>query len=501
MNPNPIWLCLHFQQLPLEVFLRGISEEERSRPAVVLDRQRVMRLNQAAAGLGIETGNNMDTAYSLSDQIISFERNEEKEYAALAYLAQWAYQFTPNVSIKAPDCLLLDISGCLKLFNGLANLTAGIEQGLQGLGFAVVAGVHRTPLAATLCAHSRFTGDTLPDDVAQSLSGVPVRFLALDSEILESLLQMGITNLGQLLSLPAEGLTRRFGVYFRDHLARLTGEKPDPQKFVSPRPNFHSELTFLTDVSDLSALSFPVNRLAGELEQFLNARQLCTDQLTWKLSHRSHPARSFSVYLANPESDQKIFLPLTQLKLDNIDDVKEVDAISLSVSRFDAADRKPGDLFEGTRFQQKDGSISRSNDAARASQFLNILNARLGLNACYGLALGNDHRPEKATRTVRLGHRVASAPCPDTINNPRPLFLLTTPRELTEIEGQPMLGGKLELLKGPERIDSGWWDEPSIDQSVARDYYVARQQSGALLWVFNRAQPDTTQWYLHGIFS
>ena len=54
--------------------------------------------------------------------------------------------------------------------------------------------------------------------------------------------------------------------------------------------------------------------------------------------------------------------------------------------------------------------------------------------------------------------------------------------------------GRLELLAGPERIESGWWD----GGEVARDYFIARAPSSALLWIF-RARGGG--WYLHGLFA
>jgi protein ImuB len=54
----------------------------------------------------------------------------------------------------------------------------------------------------------------------------------------------------------------------------------------------------------------------------------------------------------------------------------------------------------------------------------------------------------------------------------------------------------LQLLEGPERIETGWWD----GREVARDYYVARDDSGAELWVYRERLPPHA-WYLHGVFG
>ncbi|MCP4043660.1 MAG: hypothetical protein GY731_17180 [Gammaproteobacteria bacterium] len=54
----------------------------------------------------------------------------------------------------------------------------------------------------------------------------------------------------------------------------------------------------------------------------------------------------------------------------------------------------------------------------------------------------------------------------------------------------------LTLRQGPERIESGWWD----DHGVSRDYYVAVNPVGETLWVFReRWRPDG--WFLHGVYA
>jgi protein ImuB len=52
------------------------------------------------------------------------------------------------------------------------------------------------------------------------------------------------------------------------------------------------------------------------------------------------------------------------------------------------------------------------------------------------------------------------------------------------------------LLEGPERLETGWWDE----QGISRDYYTAVNGAGIRLWVFRNRQ-RVPNWYLHGIFG
>ena len=214
--------------------------------------------------------------------------------------------------------------------------------------------------------------------------------------------------------------------------------------------------------------------------------------MTFKLSHRSHDSKNFSIYLANPENDAAMFLMLTQLQLDKINDMPEVDNICLIANTFYPADSVSGDLFHSTHVQ---GRTQSKADLDRTNRLLNMFHARLGPQTCFGLSLANDHRPEKAWKTVRLNQKDYWFPENEKEENPRPLYLLNVPQELKAINHLPDLGGQLELTRGPERIDFGWWD----GNDSARDYYIGRHQCGALYWVFSEKRSG--KWYLHGIFS
>ena len=510
-----LWLCLHFKQLPLEIFSRddclygaaagalqrtAAGASPTGTPVVITTRQRICYRNQVARDIGIRIGSSMDTAYTLSSEIVSFERNEEKEFSTLSYLAQWAYQFTPGVSIKAPHSLLLDIKGCLKLFGGLENLKSRIDGKLYELGYTANTGIHTTPLAALCFAEAGFA----EANSIEALLSLPITCLRADEKIIESLKQMGIQNIGGLLALPMNGLSRRFGVSFADYLQRLIGEKPDPQKFISETPRFFSDITFLSDITNIQSLAFPVKRLLSEFCDFLQARQLHINQMTFKLSHRNHDPKSFTIYLANPENDAAMFLMLTQLQLDKINDMPEVDNLCLAANTFYPADSVSDDLFHNMHSLERNNSLERSNsperiqskaELDRTNRLLNMFRARLGPQTCFGLSLANDHRPEKAWKTVHLNQKNYWFPENEKEDNPRPLYLLNVPQELKAIRHLPSLGGQLELTRGPERIDFGWWD----GNQSARDYYIGRHPCGALYWVFSEKRSG--KWFLHGIFS
>jgi len=82
----------------------------------------------------------------------------------------------------------------------------------------------------------------------------------------------------------------------------------------------------------------------------------------------------------------------------------------------------------------------------------------------------------------------------------RPVWLLASPQPLPERQLRPLLEGRpLQLLAGPERIETGWWD----GDPAARDYFIAQARDGALVWVYRSrlALSEEHGWFLHGRFG
>src|SRR5512135_272098 len=132
-----LWLALHFHSLSLEVFSRSAAVPE---PLAVVEKQggrtRVIVCNAAAAAFGVSVGMAAPAAQALADSLIVRKRDPMAEQESLDGLAVWAGRFTPSVSLAPPDGLLLEISTCLSLHRGLANLLKQARSGLDEMGYA-----------------------------------------------------------------------------------------------------------------------------------------------------------------------------------------------------------------------------------------------------------------------------------------------------------------------------------------------------------------------------
>jgi protein ImuB len=83
------------------------------------------------------------------------------------------------------------------------------------------------------------------------------------------------------------------------------------------------------------------------------------------------------------------------------------------------------------------------------------------------------------------------------------VWLLPQAQPLAERQLRPLLDGRpLQLLCGPERIESGWWDAALAE----RDYFIAQTSDGALVWIYRARLPLSASqpqpgWFLQGLFG
>ena len=135
---------------------------------------------------------------------------------------------------------------------------------------------------------------------------------------------------------------------------------------------------------------------------------------------------------------------------------------------------------------------------AQATQLAERLVARVGWQSVAGVATVAEHRPQLAWRPRNLLKEKTIAELSmagDRLQ--RPLWMLSEPARLHVDEGYPLHQGcRLRLLEGPERLETGWWD----DDGISRDYYTAQKPDGRRVWIF-RNRTRESAWYLHGYFG
>jgi protein ImuB len=466
----------------------------------------VVAANTAAAALGVRAGHGISAAFALAPSLAFAPRTPEREAAALARLAAWAQQFTPLVSIELPDALLLEVRGSLKLFGGLAALIARLQVALTPLGYSAMLAVAPTPRAALWFARAGV--DRRLDDASAlpgALGALPLAVLGLDPGLVAALAGIGVHQVRDALRLPRGDLGRRYGPRLRAELDRALGRQPEPRAaFVAP-VRFCGELELAYEHSAAVPLAAAAGRLIAELCGGLAARGGGVRRLLLTLEHRvgleAVAPTTLTLGLLAPTRDPRHLDRLLYEHLARTPLAGPVRALRLEALEVETLDAAPLPLFDEL-FDAREAGAAVAADPA---PLIDALRARLGPARVHGLSCVADHRPEYAWREIGIGvdfdppagEAVLAATKSTLIPVSRPTWLLAEPQPLAALRGRPRWrGAELELLQGPERIESGWWD----GADVVRDYYQAQAADGARLWVF-RTRQKPTAWFLHGLFA
>src|SRR5512143_2893834 len=282
-----LWLALHFHSLSLEVFSRGAAVPE---PLAVVEKQGsrtwVIACNAAAAACGVRVGMAAPAAQALADGLIVRKRDPAAERESLAGLAVWAGRFTPSVSLEPPGGLLLEISTCLSLHRGLANLLKLARSGVTEMGYAAAMACAPTSHGAWLMAKAGIEKAVRePTRLQTILAALPLALLDQPPTVLEGLERVGAQTLGDCLRLPRGGVARRFGHALLDELDLALGRRPEARAFFAPPPSFERSLELPAPVQDAEALLFAARRLLPELEGFLTLRQAGVQELELVCRH------------------------------------------------------------------------------------------------------------------------------------------------------------------------------------------------------------------------
>lgn len=479
-----LWLALRLPRLVLEVLSRGRAPFESDRvPWAIADAGRVLACDAQAEALGVRPGIGLAAAWALASQLRVWPSNPAAENEALQGVAAWMCRFTPRVSLQAPDGVLAEIEGSLRLFHGLSAILEQVRAGIEQMGLTPVLAVAPTAQGAWWLASAG--RETMVLDLASlemALAMLPVGVACDRSDAISSLHNIGVRTIGELHSLPREGVAQRFGQALLDRLEQALGRTPEPRKFFAPPTHFTAKLEFPGEVTHSEEVLFAARRLLVQLEGLLASRQAAVRRFVLILLHGSENPTVLNIGLASPGREAERFVQLLRERLAACRLARPIAAIRIEVKNFVYVPKKTVDIFDDSRVEDE-----------AWDRLLERLRARLGGETVHCVDLSFDHRPERAWRALAIGERPLRG---DGNVRVRPLWLVDPPCRLKDEEGVPHNGGPLELLAGPERIESGWWD----DEEIARDYFIARRSNAALLWIF-RERGMGGGWYLHGVFA
>ncbi len=453
-----------------------------------------------------------------SEAVHPRERTTCKTQAAatLEHLAVWAQRFSPVVECATPDALLLDVTGCARLFRGERNIVRQAVAELAEQRIPARAAIADTVGAAWALAHGAVEPTVIapPGRTVPHLVGLPPSMLRLEERTATRLDAIGIRTIGDLLMLPRATLPSRFGQALILRLRQALGEAsewvsaPRPQRVYSVRMAFGP-----TDRRDavMAALEWVTTTLCDQLV----AGGVAARSLFLVVSFETRTASSSRVSLSRPSRHARHLFGLLAAHVERVD--LSAGTTGLRVTAAEVALWRPaqGDLFENP---------DRPDDEAVGTLIDRLAN-RLGNAAVVRAETVDDHQPERAVRYVSWVGKNAPAKTSKqsrpraeprglwdrthdlSVAPPgrRPLMLFARPQPIRVMalvpDGPPIwmrYGGREYTVSdaaGPERLETGWWR----NNDIRRDYFRLRTDLGQRFWVFRDLK--TGGWFLHGTYD
>jgi protein ImuB len=504
-----LWIALYLPEWSLQAALTGALQQMHALPIVIAEgsaqRPQVRAANAVARTAGIEIGMPIAAARAREAGLLVLPRDIDKERRALTQLATALTPFSPVLTFEPArpvsrkmgetpvyEGVSLEVSTTLKLFGGIGTLMGRLREAVKAQGFRAVPGIAPTPRAAWLLAKTaahysgvRFCRET--QDLPARLADVPLAFFDWPFETQQHLNGLGFTRVRDLVRQPRAGLKKRLGETVVDDLDRALGQLPDAREpFVAPE-HFSQTLELLFDTTDADRLIRFLRRLLNTMEAYLRARSRAARAIRIDLVHGRAAQTALEFGARSPIASAERWEKLLRERL-----MAQPLSASVSALRLTLTDHAP---LPGTNESWLPTPERTNEDWQR---LIDRFTSRLGEGRVFGVAVANDHRPEAAWGAHRPGEKRTDAVAlpPPLHRVRRPLLLLTQAKSLTVFDGAPQHRGALQLLAGPERIETGWWD----GKPVARDYFIATNRERELLWIY-RDYRFGRQWFLQGVFA
>ncbi len=493
-----------------------------------------------AQAAGVRPGITLSQACAMVPDLLAWPSHPARDAATLRRLAVWAMRFSPLVEADPPHMLLLDITGCERLFEGELNIARLAVDGLSRRGFFARAAIADTLGAAWALAFAG--GESLvivpPGHTPAHLAPLPPAALRIDPSTVERLEAVGLRTIGDLLMIPRSLLPARFGAGLVRRLEQALGEVSEPVAPLRPDTPPFARASLDPPCADRAALLATASALLDDVAGQLRERGLALQRLDCVL----YRARPFAfpgrreqdsggplvlcVRLAFPTRDAGHIRPLLE---------RQFERLHWATSRSDVPVNALSGSWETPAFT---GLMLVARRLARCAPeqgalfsprepgideaigvLVDRLAAQLGHEAIVRPRLIDDHQPEFAQRWISAaevgcqawdgldggaGSRQTASDTPPAAR-PRPVRLLARPLPIRALalapDGAPAWLAwagrehRVAIARGPERIETAWWR----GRDVQRDYFRVTLDTGERLWVFRPMSADG--WYLHGLFA
>ena len=433
------------------------------------------------------------------------------EGAAQRAVACMALGFTPRVAV-VDEVVLMDVTGSLRLFGGLARLMQQLAQHVDIFfkSNKLESHTERAQAATSLIAIGRLrSARAKAGKPPRRTADLPMHTLSAARPHIDVLERIGCRTWGDLLNLPRDGTARRFGASVFEALDRARGQTPDNYDWLTLAEQFNEKIELDALVTHAPALMAGAERLLVQLQAWLLGRQsgLTALRLIWHLDKRRDvaPTGELEIRTANPAQDlrhvarliserlaqQQLPAPVHSLRLQSLETQQLADSAAATGSLLLEA-RHPGssavELIE--RLSARLGDVNvlawqpqadhRPEQMQRWASARNVMPVAIKSGAACARSdwpAAPKHLRKKAKKqrhwldrpAARLGQpgQSSRAGRVGRVEALYPSWLLPEPMVLATFGNSPMYQGRLQRLAGPQRLEATGWAASRADRVPA----------------------------------
>lgn len=500
----PQLACVDVFAFPLQLLLKDRPEWRTSPVAVVAEERPqafILWVNERARRLGIRPGLRYTAGLALNAELRAASVDTGHIERAVQQITDRLRDYSPEVEPaddlwQSPGLFWLNASGLGHLYPSLNHWAEAIYEDLSSFGLvsSIAVGFSRFGTYAVARSTRARTVFLKPEKEFTQAKRVALSRLDFPPEPSGTLHKLGVDTVGDLLTLPAKGLLKRFGPeVFRLHqlaedtlfspLQPVVPEEPAERSVELPAPIVNSE-----------RLLFFAKRILDDLLCWLFERGLALALLKLRLELDDRSVRYEPLRPACPTLDGPQLLGLVRLRLETLRLEAGVVAMTISAECIPRGREQLSLLAEKPRRDP----MSRKRAFAR-------LRAEFGEGAVVKAQLTEAHLPSARFRWVPFQSRADTKSrrlsTPKTESPPLALIRrfyeqpMALPHRMKhEPDGWMLRGlefGPVRDFLGPYVLSGGWWRK-----TVHREYYFVRMQQGDVFWVFyDRIR---RRWFLEG---
>jgi protein ImuB len=498
-------MCVWFPKWPIQRLRSERPELRRSDLVLFAGRAQRRFVTQCSSGAErqrVRSGLPLSEAKALLPRAVFLPADDVADAGALRQLALECQRFSPLTGLEdgpRPESLLCNIDGCAHLWGGEDRFLEHVRGYWRDRRYHIQVALAGSVGAAWALARSAPFSLVPEGEEASALSGLAVETLRLPPAVLDRLHSLGLGAIGDVLHLPRESLSARFGAILSRRLDQALGLMPESFICERLRQPLCAVREWEAPIDDSPSLVVLCRQMLSELLSMADRHGMGLQELEGELQTEGGPVTMF-LRLVEPTRDLEHLGKLLELQLERLTLSGGITSVRWDALRLGRIEDVQGSWLD----DESEADTSRLFNA-----LIDRLSSRLEANAVLRVECLPDAQPECVVQLVPWTTIEESQTepfvLPPDISRGRPLRLLVIPQpiEVSSIvpDGPPIhvvwKGRGCSVIRawGPERIATGWWRGPDVE----RDYFRAEWEDGTHAWIYRDRR--TGRWLLHGFFD